>query len=426
MLDIRFVRENQKLVRENIRKKYQDEKLILVDKAIENYSKLLKLKKQEEELRHRRNQLSLEINSLVKRKVDASAVIKEVKGIPGKIKDLENKRHEVELEISSQLLQIPNIMHSSVPKGKDHTQNKVIKKQGNVPKFNFKIKNHVELGEQLGVLDFDSSAETSGNGFYYMKGKLALLNQALIRFVIDFMQSRKYQYIETPLMISRKVAAAAGDLEAFEKALYKIEGSDLYMIPTAEHSLLGMHSNNVLSESELPKKYFSYSMCFRKEIGSHGINEKGLWRTHQFNKVEQFIFCKPEESWKIYEELRKNTEQIFQKLKLPYRILESCSGDLGNWKAKSEDLEVYRSTTGQYEEVTSLSNCTDYQSRDLNIKFVNKKGEKQVVHTLNNTAIATSRALVTIMENYQTKDGEIKVPIVLQKYCGFQKIEKLK
>lgn len=426
MLDIRFIKENPKLVKENIKKKYQDNKLILVDKIVEDYSRILKLKKEAEELRHRRNKLSLEINSLVKRKVDASQVIKEVKGIPGKIKDLEDKKHELELEMSSQILQIPNLMHSSVPKGKDHTQNKVIKKFGKIPKFNFQIKNHAELGEQLDVLDFDSSAETSGNGFYYMKGKLALLNNALIRFVIDFMSSKKYEYIETPLMISKKVAAAAGDLEAFEKALYKIESEELYMIPTAEHSLLGMHSNKNFLEDNLPKKYFSYSMCFRKEIGSHGINEKGLWRTHQFNKVEQFIFCSPKDSWKMYEELRKNTEQIFQKLKLPYRIIESCSGDLGNWKAKSEDIEVYRPTTKQYEEVTSLSNCTDFQARDLNIKLSDKKGNKEVIHTLNNTAIATSRALVAIMENYQTKNGEIKVPAVLQKYLGFKKIEKNK
>ena len=424
MLDIRFVKESSKLVKDNIKKKYQEEKLVLVDKTIENYNKLLKFKKQEEELRHRRNQLSLEINSLVKRKIDASTVINEVKGIPGKIKVFEDKRHEIEMEMNAQLSQIPSIMHSSVPKGKNHLQNKVIKKNGKIPKFSFQVKNHVELGEQLRILDFDSSAETSGNGFYYMKGKLALLNQALIRFVIDFMSSKKYHYIETPLMINKKVAAAAGDLEAFEKALYKIEGEDLYMIPTAEHSVLGMHINKVFKDEELPKKYFSYSMCFRKEIGSHGINEKGLWRTHQFNKVEQFIFCRPDDSWKIYEELRKNTEQIFQKLKLPYRVLESCSGDLGNWKAKSEDIEVYRPTTKQYEEVTSLSNCTDYQARDLNIKFVNKNGEKQVVHTLNNTAIATSRALVAIMENYQTKKGEIKIPTVLQKYAGFKEIKK--
>ena len=426
MLDIRFLKENPKLVKENIRKKYQEGKLVLVDKIIENYSRVLKLKKEAEELRHRRNKLSMEINALVKRKVDASPIIKEVKGIPGKIKDLEDKKHELELEMNLRLIQIPNIMHPSVPKGKDHLQNKVIKKQGKVPKFNFQVRNHVELGEHLGILDFDSSAETSGNGFYYLKGKLALLNQALIRFIIDFMQLKKYQYIETPLMINKKVAAAAGDLDAFEKARYKIEAEDLYLVPTAEHSLLGMHSNKTFSDEDLPRKYFSYSMCFRKEIGSHGINEKGLWRTHQFNKVEQFIFCRPDESWKMYEELRKNTEQIFQKLKLPYRILESCSGDLGNWKAKSEDLEVYRPTTKQYEEVTSLSNCADFQARDLNIKFVNKKGEKQVVHTLNNTAIATSRALVAIMESYQTKNGEIKVPAVLQKYTGFKDIEKHK
>src|SRR3989344_3636572 len=249
--------------------------------------------------------------------------------------------------------------------------------------------------------------------------RLALLNQALIRFVIDFMAKKKYLYIETPLMLNEKSIYASMDKKAIEESVYDISNEDLHLIGTAEQALLAMHTDEAIPMAELPKKYFSYSMCFRKEIGSHGINEKGLWRTHQFNKVEQFIFCRQKDSWKMYEELRKNTEQIIQKLKLPYRIIESCSGDLGNWKAKSEDIEVYRPTTKQYEEVTSLSNCTDFQARKLNIKFVNKKGDKEVVHTLNNTAIATSRALVAIMENYQTKDGEIKIPTVLQKYLGF-------
>ena len=339
------------------------------------------------------------------------------------IREIEEKLVKANDEIKTLLYNIPNIMHESVPKGKDDSENKVIKKWGKIPKFDFEIKNHVELSESLNASDFEASARTSGNGFYYLKGKLALLNQALIQFAIDFMKEKNYEYIEPPLMVNKEIEEAKGDFDAFENALYKIEGEDLFLIPTAEDAILGMLMNQVIPEKKLPLKYFAYSMSFRKEIGSHGINEKGLWRTHQFNKVEQFIFCRPEDSWKYYEELGKNTEEIFQKLELPYQVIECCTGDLADWKAKSEDLEVYRPTTKKYGEVTSLSNCTDFQARDLNIKMVDKKGERVVVHTLNNTALATSRALVAIMENYQQKDGSIKVPKVLQKYTGFKEIK---
>ena len=424
MLDIRFIRENQELVKENLKRKSKEDRLVLVDQILKKYEESIKIKKEAESLRHKRNELSLQINELVKQKKDASKVIKQLKEVPEKIKSLEEKKEKIDLEIAEYISKIPNIMHKSVPLGEDETKNKVIKKWGKLPNFNFPVKNHVELGEGLGLIDFEASARTSGNGFYYLKGDLALLNQALIKFTIDFMKKKKYIYIEPPLIVSKKVAAAAGDLNAFKLALYKIEGDDYYMIPTAEHAVLGMLSNQTIQEDKLPLKFFAYSMCFRKEIGSHGINEKGLWRTHQFNKIEQFIFCHPEDSWKYYEELRKNSEEIYQKLKIPYRVLEMCSGDLGDWKAKSEDIEAYRPTTKDYGEVGSLSNCTDFQARDLDIKLVDKTGEKLVVHTLNNTALATSRALVVIMENYQQKGGSIKVPGVLQKYTGFKIIKK--
>ena len=420
MLDIRFIKDNQKLVKDNLKKKDRNEKI--VDELLNHYESSLSLKQDAEKLRNTRNKLSEEINKLIKEKKDAKDKIKQVRDIPLKIKELEEKKQNIDDKIRELLLKIPNIMHPKVPKGKDDSYNKVIKTEGKIPKFSFQIKNHVELGESLNILNFDSSALISGNGFYYLKGDLALLNQALIQFTIDHMRKKKYQYIEPPLMIHKDVAAAAGDLEAFKLALYKLENEELFLIPTAEHAILGMHSNHTFKEEELPKKYFAYSMCFRREIGSHGINEKGLWRTHQFNKIEQFVFCHPKDSWKIYDELRKNTEEIFKKLKLPYHVLEICTGDLGDWKARSEDLEVYRPTTKDYGEVTSLSNCTDYQARELNIKFVDEKGEKQVVHTLNNTAIATSRALVSIMEHYQTKEGNIKIPLVLQKYMGGKKL----
>ena len=426
MLDIKLIKENPKLVKENIKKKFQTEKLILVDKVISSNNEWIKIKKELDELRHKRNTLSEEINKLKKEGRDISQKIKEVKELPDKIKSAEEQEQNLSQQIKEALLKIPNIIHKSVPIGKDASKNKVIKKIGAIPKFKFPVKNHVELAESLGVADFDASAKTTGNGFYFLKGQLAILNQALIQFAIDSLVKKGYTYIEPPLMIKQRISKAATDFQTFKDTIYVIENEDLTLIPTAEYVLLGMHDSETLKEEELPLKYAGYSMCFRKEIGSHGINEKGLWRTHQFNKVEQFIFCKPEDSYKYYDELLKNTEELFKKLKLPYRVLEMCSGDLSLWKAKSSDIEVYRPTTKQYEEIASLTNCTDYQARKLGIKILRKNGTKEILHTLNNTAIATSRAMVAILENYQQKDGSIKIPAVLQKYTKFKKIEKEK
>ncbi len=428
MIDIKLIRENPNLIKANIKKKFQNEKLKLVDeiKKLDNQWRSIKFKA--DRLRSERNKISKEINRLkkVKKDKEANELIKRAKIIPNKIKDIESKTKNLEKKIKNTLSQIPNIMHKSVPKGKDESQNKIIKKSGKIPKFKFKIKNHVELLENLEIVDFDASAKVSGNGFYYLKQELALLNQALIQFAINFMRKKKYTYIETPLMLNEKAIYASMDKQAIADSVYSIKGEDLNLIGTAEQSLLAMHSGDTIKESDLPKKYFSYSMCFRKEIGAHGINEKGLWRTHQFNKIEQFIFCKPENSEKLYKELQKNTEEILKKLGLPYRVLEICSGDLSDWKYKSEDLEVYRPTTKNYGEITSLSNCTDYQARKLNIKCINKHGHRRTLHTLNNTVLATSRIIVAIIENNQQKDGSIKIPKVLWKYTGFKEIKKKK
>lgn len=428
MLDPRFIRENPKIVLENTKKRTGSE--VIVKSFLEKDKKLREIQAELDELRHSRNKVSEMIN-VAKKSGNNQLVqqkIKEAKELPEKIKSLENEYSQVENETREFLLKIPNIMHKSVPLGKDSSENKEIKKVGKIPKFNFPIKNHVELAEALKIVDFEKSAQASGNGFYYLKKELALLNQALIRFTLDILSKKGYEYIETPLMLHEKEIYASMDKSAIEQSVYSIKGDEnLNLIGTAEQPLLAMHSNDLFTESELPKKYFSYSMCFRKEVGAHGINEKGLWRTHQFNKVEQFIFCKPEDSWKYYDELLKNTEEIFQKLKLPYRVIEMCVGDLSSWKAKSHDIEVWRPTTKEYGEVASLSNCTDYQARKLNIKVMRDSNqEKQVVHTLNNTAIATSRAMVAILENYQQKDGSIKIPIVLQKYTGFKIIKPQK
>ena len=420
MIDIKLIRESPELVRENIRKKFQDEKIVLVDKVKKLDDEWRKLKYGEDNLRSGRNKISNEINQAKKEKKNFSSLIKKAKKIPSEIEKIQEKRKKLEAKIREIMLQIPNMIHKCVVIGKDENENVEIKKVGKIKKFNFDVKNHVELGEKLGVLDFDSSAKVSGKGFYYMKKELALLNQALVRFVIDFMKKKNYEYIETPLLLNGKSVYASMDKQAIEDSVYSIDGEDLNLIGTAEQSLLAMHSGDEISDSELPKKYFSYSMCFRKEIGAHGINEKGLWRTHQFNKIEQFVFCRPEHSEKIYNELLKNSEEILKLLELPYRVLDLCSGDLADWKYKSADLEVYRPTTKKYGEVVSLTNCTDYQARKLGIRCVDKNGVRRILHTLNDTALATSRILVAIMENNQQKDGSIKIPKVLWKYTGFK------
>ena len=422
MIDIKLIRENTKQVKENIKKKFQTEKLALVDKVKKLDEEWRKQKYQVDKIRASRNKISEEINKAKKEKQDIKPLIAKAKQIPDKIKKIEEKADKLQEQIKEIMYQIPNIISKQTPIGKDESKNKETKKSGKIPKLT-NVKNHVEILEKLDLVDFDASAKVSGNGFYYLKKELALLNQALIRFAIDFMQKKGYEYIETPLMLNEKSIYASMDKEAIQESVYSIKDENLSLIGTAEQSLLAYHSGDVIPEAKLPKKYFSYSMCFRKEIGSHGINEKGLWRTHQFNKIEQFIFCKPEDSEKLYEELLKNSEKILKQLELPYRVLELCSGDLADWKYRSADLEVYRPTTKDYGEIISLSNCTDYQARKLNIKAIDNKGNRRILHTLNNTALATSRIMVAIIENHQQKDGSIKIPKALHKYTGFKEIK---
>jgi len=426
MLDIKFIRENPEKVKTNLKKRFQEGKIKLLESLIKKDEQWRKLKKQLDDSRSRRNKVSIEINLLKKEGKSTAQLLKEVKSLPDKIKDMEEKTDSLQSEIHELMMQIPNMIHASVPVGKDNTKNVVRDQIGKIPKFNFEVKNHAELGELLNVLDFDSSAAISGNGFYVMKGKLALLNQALIEYARDFMVSRGYTYIEPPLMIKKEVLQGVYSNSEIAQMSYKIEDNDLYLIATSEHPLIGMFINKIIKEEDLPVKLTAYSMCFRKEIGSHGIDEKGLYRTHQFNKQEMVVLCHPNDSYKYYDELLNLSKELFKNLELPIRELECCSGDLADLKAKSADLEAWSPRQKKYFEITSVTNMESAQARRLNIKFTDKKGNKDFVHTLNNTAIATSRALVAIMENYQTKEGEIEIPKVLQKYCGFKRIEKNK
>ena len=424
MIDIELLRNNPKVVKDNIKKKFQHHKLPLVDEIIAKDKEWRTLKQQADELRARRNRLSEEINKLKKKGEDISQAIKDAKSIPQKIAELEFNAERHKARVQEILLVLPNVIHKSVPLGKDHTQNVEVEKTGKPRKFTFPAKNHIEIGEQLGMLDFDSSAETSGKGFYYLKGDIALLNMALVNFARDYMVKKGYQYVEPPLMIRKDVLTGVYSNAEIEAMSYKIDGEDLYLIATSEHSLIGMFINKTLKKEELPVKLTSYSMCFRKEIGSHGIEEKGLYRTHQFNKQEMIVICSPKDSYKHYYEMRKLSKGLFRLLGIPIRVLECCSGDLADLKAKSEDLEAWSPVKKEYYEVCSLTNMEEAQARRLNIK-ISDGNEKYFAHTLNNTAIATSRALVAILENFQQKDGSVKIPKVLWKYMGKKVIKGL-
>lgn len=426
MIDIKLIRENPKLVKDNIKKKFQNEKLKLVDEIEKKDTDWRALKVKVDNLRRDRNKVSKEISEAKKKKDEktASRLMKEAKKIPEEIEKIESKSKKLEEEISEGLKKIPNILHKSVPIGKSDKENVEKEVIGKPRKQSFDIVNHAELGESLGLLDFETSARTSGNGFYYMRGDMALLNQALINYARDFMVSEGYEYIEPPLMIRKEVLDGVYTKAEIDELAYKVEGEDLYLIATSEHPLIGMFINKTLNHKDLPIKITGYSMCFRKEIGSHGIDEKGLYRTHQFNKQEMIVICKPEDSYKYYDELLDLSKKLFKALKLPIRELESCSGDLSDLKAKGADLEAWSPRQEKYFEITSVTNMESAQAQLLNIKFQDSDGEKKYCHTLNNTAIATSRALVAIMENCQQSDGSIKVPDVLVKYMNGKKVIK--
>ena len=420
MLDIKFIRENPDKVKENIKKKYQDDKLELVDKLLELDEEKRNLMKESQKLRHRRNALSESINKAKKNKEDASEFLEETKKIPEQIKGLEEKEAELEKEIKKFLFAIPNIIHPSVPIGKDDSENVEVEKIGKPRDFDFDVKSHAEIAEELGLADFETSASTTGKGFYYLKNDLALLNMALINFSRDYMVGQGYDYVEPPLMIRKSVLQGVYSNEEIEEMAYKIEDEDLHLIATSEHPLIGMFINKTLTAKDLPVKITGYSACFRKEIGSHGIDEKGLFRTHQFHKQEMIVICEPEDSYKYYDEMMSHSKEIFKRLGIPIRELECCSGDLADLKAKSADLEAWSPRQQKYFEITSCTNMEGAQARRLNIK-IEKGGEKYIAHTLNNTAIATSRTMVAIIENFQNKDGTVDIPEVLQPYMGGKK-----
>ncbi len=424
MIDIELIRKNAELVIKNLKKRQDEEKVRWVLDVQEKDEKWRKLKGDADMLRAERNTISQQINEAKKAGKDTLKIIEKAKRIPQEIAEKEAEVGALKDKINELMMRIPNLLEEGVPVGKSDADNVEIKKFGKLVKPKFELKSHVEVAEGLGVADFERSAKISGHGFYFLKEELALLNRALIQFAIDFLRKREYVYTEPPLMMLRKPYEGVVDLGDFEKVMY-IAG-DEHLIATSEHPLTAQFMDEVLDEKALPLRFCGYSMCFRREVGGHGIDTKGLFRTHQFNKVEQIIICKPEESKKMHEEIQKNAEALYKALKIPFRVVSVCTGDIGSIASKKYDTEAWMPRQQMYREVGSASNCTDYQARRLNIRYTDKDGERKLVHTLNNTAIATSRCMVAILENFQQKDGSVKVPSVLWKYMGGVKVIKRK
>src|SRR3989337_44967 len=417
MLDIKLIREHPEVVRNNLEKRGDAEKRRMLDDLIRFDREWRELLTRVNDLRHSRRLVTEEIAGLKKAGKDTSKKVEEAKDIPQEIQKLEAQVEESKEKVNNILLRLPNILHESVPVGKDESANEIVRVVGKPPKFDFEPKNHLQIVENLGLIDAERAAKVAGHGFNYLKGALALLDFAISAYAIDLLIKRDYQIVEPPFMMHKKPYIGATDLETFEDQLYKIDGEDLYIIATAEHPLAAMFMDEVIEQKDLPIKLVGYSTNFRKEVGAHGKYTKGLFRMHQFNKVEQFVFCLPEDSWKFHEEVQKNSEDLYKSLGLHFRTVNICTADIGNLAAKRYDIEVWMAD-GVFRESGSNSNCTDYQARRLNIKYREKEGMAPagLVHTINNTALATSRTMMAILEQYQKKDGTVLVPKVLQPY----------
>ena len=416
MLDPKLLRDNPDKIRNMLEAravKFPLDELISLDK--DRRELIVKT----DEFRKKRNEVSLEISKKKKMGEDASGLIDQMQTVSDSLKKLEDEQLKTEDKFAKLSLTLPNMLHESVPIGKDETANKEIKKWGNIPTFDFQIKDHIDLTQSLDLVDLERAAKVSGARFYYLKNQLVRLNQALLQFALDFLTEKNYTPIQTPFLINRSAMEGAIIAQDFEEVIYKIEGEDLYLIGTSEHAVASMHSDEIIDGKKLPLRYAGVSTCFRKEAGAHGRDQKGIFRVHQFEKVEQFVFTRPEDSWHEHERMLAIAEEFYQKLEIPYRIMLLSSGDLGKVSAKTYDLEAWMAGQKNYREIVSCSNCLDFQARRLKIRFRDKTNEQpQYLHSLNSTLVATTRTMVAITENFQTKDGHIAVPKVLQKYVG--------
>ena len=423
MLDIKFVRENPEIVKQNIRNKFQDKKLPLVDEVLELDKRNREIKQEVEALRAERNKLSKEIGGLMKqgKKEEAEEVKRQVAASADRINELSAEEAEVEEKLKTNMMVIPNIIDPSVPIGKDDSENVEIERFGEPVVPDFEIPYHTEIMESFNGIDLDSARKVAGNGFYYLMGDIARLHSAVIAYARDFMINRGFTYCVPPFMIRSNVVTGVMSFAEMDSMMYKIEGEDLYLIGTSEHSMIGKFIDSFLSEDELPQTLTSYSPCFRKEVGAHGIEERGVYRIHQFEKQEMIVVCKPEESKMWYEKLWKNTVDLFRSMDIPVRTLECCSGDLADLKVKSVDVEAWSPRQKKYFEVGSCSNLGDAQARRLKIR-INGENGKYFAHTLNNTVVAPPRMLIAFLENNLQADGSVKIPEVLQPYMGGMKV----
>lgn len=419
MIDIKLIRENRDLVKENIKKKFQDEKLGLVDEVYEYDKTYRECKMKVDELRSKRNDLSASIGSLMRdgKKDEAEKIKLEVGNINNEIAECEEKEERLSKEIKDRMMVIPNIIDASVPIGKDDSENVEVEKFGEPVVPNYEIPYHADIIAGVNGMDKESAGRTSGEGFYYLTGDIARLHEAMLAYARDYMINKGFTYCIPPFMIHSSVVTGVMSFPEMEAMMYKIESEDLYLIGTSEHSMIGKFQGQMIKKEELPIRMTSYSPCFRKEGGSHGLEERGLYRVHQFEKQEMIILCEPEESMDWYNKMWKYTVEIFRNMDVPVRQLECCSGDLADLKVKSCDIEAWSPRQKKYFEVGSCSNLGDAQARRLGIRV---KGEKEnyFLHTLNNTCVATPRGLIALVENNYQKDGSIKVPKVLQPYMG--------
>ncbi len=420
MLDIRFVRENPELVKENIRKKFQDDKLPLVDECVALDAELRKVQQEADDLRAKRNKLSKQIGGLMAKgqKEEAEKVKAEVTKDGDLLNELSAKQTALSEELTKKMMVIPQMIDPSVPIGKDDTFNVEIEKFGEPVVPDFEVPYHTDIMESFNGIDLDAAHRVAGNGFYYLMGDIARLHSAVIAYARDFMIDRGFTYCVPPFMIRSNVVTGVMSFEEMDAMMYKIEGEDLYLIGTSEHSMIGKFIDQIVPENELPKTLTSYSPCFRKEKGAHGIEERGVYRIHQFEKQEMIVICKPEDSPMWFDKLWKNTVDLFRTMDIPVRTLECCSGDLADLKVKSVDVEAWSPRQKKYFEVGSCSNLGDAQARRLKIRVNGEDGRKYLAHTLNNTVVAPPRMLIAFLENNLQADGTVKIPEVLRPYMG--------
>ena len=420
MLDPKLIRDQPEKVRKMIRDravKFDFDNMIELDK------KRRDLIKETDELRKKRNQMSISIAKTKKSNEDISTLLNDMEKISKDLDDLEQSQKSIQSSYTTLAFSIPNMIHESVPIGPDESSNLEIRKWGAVPNFDFDVKGHEEIAEKLDLLDIQRASKTAGARFYYLKGDLVKLAYALTAFASEFLSEKGYKLIQPPYMINRKSMEGAVIADDFEDVIYKIHNEDLYLIGTSEHAIASMYLDEILDGKSLPDRFGSISPCFRKEAGAHGKDQKGIFRVHQFEKFEQFVFTKPEDSDNEQEKMITNSEEFFQKLGIPHRVILLSSGDMGKVSSKTYDIEAWMPGQNSYREICSISNCLDYQSRRLKIRYRDKTNEEtEYIHTLNGTLVAVERTIVAIIENFQTNDGHIKVPDVLQKYLGKDKI----